>query len=79
MEAAIIKIGNSKGIKLNKFIIKRYNINKKVEVVLENGRIILIPINKPRMNWEASFKQMRKEKDDQLLMDDVFKEEINED
>jgi antitoxin MazE len=78
METSIIKIGNSKGIRLNKSILKKYNINKKVEVILESGRIILIPIIKPRNNWEASFKKMRKENDDQLLIDDVFNDETLE-
>jgi len=76
METNIIKIGNSKGLRLSKSILEQYNINEKVEVILEKGRIILKPIEKPRKNWEASFKQMRKENDDQLLIDDVFNNEI---
>jgi len=73
MEANIIKIGNSKGLILSKSILELYDIHDKV--ILEKGRIILKPINKPRKNWEASFKQMRTENDDQLLIDDVFQEE----
>ena len=78
METNIIKIGNSKGLRLSKSILEQYNINEKVEVILEKGRIIIKPIEKPRKNWEASFKQMRKENDDQLLLDDVFKDEMPE-
>jgi len=78
MEINIIKIGNSKGLRLSKSILEQYNINEKVEVILEKGRIILKPIEKPRKNWKASFKQMRKENDDQLLLDDVFKDEMPE-
>ena len=78
MEANIIKIGNSKGLRLSKSILEQYNINEKVEVILEKGRIILKPIEQPRKNWEASFKQMRKENDDQLIIDDVFKDETLE-
>ena len=76
METNIIKIGNSKGLRLSKSILEQYNINEKVEVILEKGRIILKPIVKPRKNWEASFKQMRKENDDELLLDDVFNDEM---
>ena len=68
MEANIIKIGNSKGLILSKSILEQYDIHDKVRVILEKGRIILKPINKPRKNWEASFKQMRTENDDQLLL-----------
>ena len=78
METSIIKIGNSKGLLLSKSILEQYNINDKIEVILEKGRIILKPIENPRKNWEVSFKQMRKENDDQLLIDDVFNDEIPE-
>jgi len=75
MIANIIKIGNSKGILLNKSILKQCHINEKVEVLLEKRRIILKPIKEPRKDWEASFKQMRKENDDEFHIDDVFHEE----
>ncbi|HEY5591473.1 MAG TPA: AbrB/MazE/SpoVT family DNA-binding domain-containing protein [Paludibacter sp.] len=78
MEASIIKIGNSKGLRLSKSILEQYNINEKVELTLEKGRIILKPIEKPRKNWEASFKQMRKNNDDRSLIDDVFNDETLE-
>jgi len=75
MEISIIKIGNSKGLRLSKSILERYNINEKVEIILEKGRIILKPIQKPRNNWENAFKNMRLENDDQLLDNDVFNNE----
>jgi len=48
METSIIKIGNSKGLLLSKSILEQYNINDKIEVILEKGRIILKPIENPR-------------------------------
>lgn len=78
MEADIIKIGNSKGLRLSKSILERYNINDKVEVILEKGRIILKPLEKPRQNWEAAFQKMHQENDDQLLLDDIFEDETFE-
>ena len=44
METAIIKIGNSKGLRLSKTILEKYNIKDKVEMILEKGQIILKPI-----------------------------------
>jgi len=78
MEASIIKIGNSKGLRLSKSILEKYNIQDKVEIILENERIILIPIEKPRSKWEAAFKKMHLEKDDQMLEKDVFDNETFE-
>ena len=75
METAIVKIGNSKGLRLSKSIIEQYNIQEKIELILEKGRIILRPIEKPRKEWETSFKEMRKTNDDELLMNDVFENE----
>jgi len=75
METSIIKIGNSKGLRLSKTILEKYNIKEKVELILEKGQIILRPIEKPRKNWENEFKKMRLNKDDKLLMNDVFDDE----
>lgn len=75
MEAAIIKIGNSKGLRLSKTILDKYNIKDKVELILEMGQIILKPIEVPRKNWENAFEKMHKEGDDKMLMNDVFNDE----
>lgn len=78
METSIIKIGNSKGLRLSKSILEKYNINERVEIILEKGRIILKPIENPRKNWEAAFRKMHLENDDQLLVNDVFENETFE-
>ena len=75
METSIIKIGNSKGLRLSKTILEKYNIKDKVEMILEKGHIVLKPIHNPRKDWDLAFKQMSKNGDDQLLLDDVFKDE----
>ncbi len=75
MEIPIINIGNSKGIRLSKSILEQYNISDSVELVLEKGRIILLPKSAPRKGWDDAFKQMHASGDDCLLMDDVFEDE----
>jgi antitoxin MazE len=75
MEAAIIKIGNSKGLRLSKTILDKYNIKDKVEIILEMGQIIIKPIEEPRKNWETAFQQMNKLGDDAMLIDAVFTDE----
>lgn len=75
MEVSIIKIGNSKGFRLTKTILERYNITDKVELILEKGQIILRPISAPRKGWDKAFQQMHENGDDQLLMNDVFEDE----
>jgi len=75
METAIIKIGNSKGLRLSKTILEKYNIKDKVEMILEEGQIILRPIDRPRKNWEKAFEKMRENNDDLLLFNDVLEDE----
>lgn len=75
MELSIIRIGNSKGIRLNKSILQRYNIQDKVEIILEKGRIILKPVTGIRQGWEDMFREMHDKKDDTMLIPDVFDDE----
>lgn len=75
METPIVKIGNSKGLRLSKTIIEKYNIKDKVELIFEKGHIILKPIESPRKNWEKQFKKMAESGDDALLINDVFEDE----
>lgn len=75
MELPIINIGNSKGIRLPKAVLEKYGIRDKVELILDQGHIILKPKPEPRKNWAAAFKTMHDNGDDQLLMDDVFEDE----
>ncbi|GGX01245.1 MULTISPECIES: AbrB/MazE/SpoVT family DNA-binding domain-containing protein [Salegentibacter] len=75
METSIIKIGNSRGLRLSKTILEKYHIKDKVELILEKGQIILRPIESPRKNWEEKFKEMANNNDDEPLMNDVFEDE----
>jgi antitoxin MazE len=75
MEVSIIKIGNSKGFRLSKTILERYNITDKMELILEKEQIILRPIPEPRKGWDNAFQKMHENNDDQLLLDDIFEDE----
>ena len=75
MQVSVIYIGNSKGIRLTKNLLEKYDIKEKVELILEKGRIILKPVSKPRQGWEKSFQQMHENDDDRLLIDGIFNDE----
>ncbi|NVJ64621.1 MAG: AbrB/MazE/SpoVT family DNA-binding domain-containing protein [Flavobacteriaceae bacterium] len=78
MELSIIKIGNSKGIRLSKSILKQLGIKDRVELIVKNDQLIIKPISKVRDGWEDQFKQMAELNDDQLLVPDVFDDETIE-
>jgi len=78
MEIPVIKIGNSRGVRLSKTLLEKYNIKDKVELILEKGYLILKPVSQPRKDWDIAFKEMNENGDDQLLFDDVFEDENSE-
>lgn len=75
MEVSIIKIGNSKGLRLPKTILKKYDIKDSVDLVLEEDQIVIKPVSKKRKGWDEAFEKMSENKEDDLLMDDVFEDE----
>jgi antitoxin MazE len=75
MEVAVVKIGNSKGIRLSKTLIDKYKIKDKVEISLEEEHITIKAKPEPRKNWDQAFKMMHKNGDDKILIDDVFDNE----
>ena len=75
MEVSIIQIGNSKGIRIAKKILEKYEIIDSVELILKEDCLILKPIKKTREGWEDSFREMAEKGDDKLLIEDVFEDE----
>ena len=70
MKADIIKIGNSKGIRLPASLLKQCGIDKKVEIEIKHNNIVLKPLKSPRAGWAAAFKEMNKHGDDNLFVPD---------
>ncbi len=75
MQVSVIQVGNSKGIRLSKTLLDKYQITDKVELVLEDDYIVLKPVAEPRKNWEEAFAEMHRNRDDKLLIDSVFENE----
>ena len=75
MEISIIPIGNSKGIRLTKTVIEKYNIQDTVELILEKDCIVIKPKITARKEWEKSFKKMHADGDDKLLLPGIFEDE----
>jgi antitoxin MazE len=73
MRAKVIKIGNSRGIRIPKSIIEQSGLNDEVELEVRDDQIIIksISTNK-RENWDLLFKKMAQNKDDILLDADAL-------
>lgn len=55
MEAKLVRIGNSKGIRLPKSMLVQTGMTERIEIEARGRSIILKPIKEPRSGWEASF------------------------
>ena len=75
MEIPIIAIGNSKGIRIPKTYLEKYNMINVVDITFEEDKIVLKAVKNPRTGWENSFKKMNENGDDHLLMNDFFEDE----
>ncbi len=76
MEAKIIQIGNSKGIRLSKTILDKYGFDEVVNLRMEENFLILEPVKKVRENWDQAFNLMHLKNSDQPLIPDFFEDEM---
>jgi antitoxin MazE len=67
MKARIVKIGNSRGVRIPKLLLERSNLMDEVEIDAEEGRIILRSAREPRQGWAEAFRIMSERGDDELL------------
>ena len=67
IKVKIIRIGNSKGIRISKSLIEQYNMGDEVILEAKKDSIVIRPVKNPRADWEKSFEKMRLRGDDVLL------------
>jgi len=79
VQSSIIKIGNSKGVRILASLLKEYAFEEDVILELKEDGILMKPAKKTRQGWNQAFKKMSANQDDVVLMDDVFSDEKFED
>ena len=78
MEVDVVRIGNSKGIRLPALVLKECNITDKVEMLVKDGQIIIMPVENPRNGWDEKFKEMNASGEDNLLIEDNLNEGLED-
>ena len=63
----VVKIGNSRGIRIPKPLLDRLGLAEEVELAVEGDQLIIRPIRRPREGWDEQFELMAKRGDDGLL------------
>lgn len=71
MKARIVKIGNSRGIRIPQFLIVQTGLKDEVDLNVEENRLIISSPERPRTTWADAFRRMARRGDDVLLDEDV--------
>jgi antitoxin MazE len=67
VKARIVRIGNSRGIRIPKPLIEQTGLRDDVEIVVQGNTLVISPAGRPRAGWDEAFRAMASHGDDQLL------------
>jgi antitoxin MazE len=67
IRSKIVKIGNSRGIRIPRSVLHQLGLKDDVELKVEGNHLIVEALDHPRKGWEASFAEMAQKGDDLLL------------
>jgi antitoxin MazE len=67
MKARLVRIGNSRGVRLPKPLIEEAGLREEVELRVREGAVVISSRREPREGWAEAARQMRGRGDDRLL------------
>ncbi len=67
IKTRIVRIGNSKGIRIPKLLLDQTDFGNEVELELQENSIVIRSSKSSRHGWEEQFKMMAEKGDDRLL------------
>ena len=67
IRSKVIKIGNSRGIRIPRTILEQAGLTDEIEMSLEGNRLIIHASHHPREGWKERFVAMAEQGDDRLL------------
>lgn len=76
MKTKVIKIGNSRGVRIPHQMLEESGLKNEVEIEVTDNKIILKAAAKARENWDSAFQAMAKNRDD-ILLDKDSLENLN--
>jgi antitoxin MazE len=58
MKARLVRIGNSRGVRLPKAIIDQVGLEEEVELRVENRTVVILPAKRPRVGWAEAVREL---------------------
>ncbi len=70
MKTRLIRIGNSRGIRIPKPLIEQARLDEEVELTVRESTLVIYSVCPPRSGWAQAFRAMAEHGEDVLLDDD---------
>ena len=67
MKARLVRIGNSRGVRLPKPLIQQAGLTEDVELQVSEGQIVISRVSSPREGWAEAARKLTMRKEDELL------------
>ena len=67
MKAKLVRIGNSRGVRLPKPLIEEAGLRDEVQLQVREGAVIISAWTRPRAGWAAAARRMHEQAEDRLL------------
>jgi antitoxin MazE len=71
MKTRIVRIGNSRGIRIPKPLLEQAGLSGEVEISIQDHALVIRSARKPRAGWAEMFREMAQRGDDALLDEEV--------
>ena len=77
MRTELVRIGNSRGIRIPKPIIELCGFGETVEVRVEKDRLVISPERRARQSWSAAFRASGHATEDEILLESTGPNEFD--
>ena len=67
MRARIVRIGNSRGVRIPKPLLLEAGLGDEVELTVQDGTVVISPARQPRAGWAEAARAMAEAGEDRLL------------
>ena len=67
VKTPLIKIGNSRGIRIPKALIDQVKLGAEVEIAVQHNQLVIRSASQPRAGWDEQLRAMAERGDDRLL------------
>ena len=67
IRSKIVKIGNSRGVRIPRVILEQAGLPDEVELVVKGNTVVIQGVHSPRQGWRSQFAAMAEQGDDHLF------------